>query len=272
MAHKNKKYYRPQIRNADSTKPKNIPKKKNRPTYAEIATAKIEEKVNLTNLNKESLKSYKIEKNDGEKTFWDTLQCLEFKYKILDKTFNSVKCVEKLGEVKNCRRFYMEHLQTMFQAYIFQMMSKIEHAEILEQSGRIEAAHNCYRYDVIQHIDFKIRAHFQEFVDVDNHYDMRFKKLTPLLLIACYGLIRTKKTLYTLHTLSHLRQCLERFELEPELEDEKIELFHRTVHLSDLRLKILDLKCRVENGIATKVFRFQENSRMISALARKAFS
>ena len=270
MAHKNKKSNRPQVRNADSAKSKIKQKDKKRQTSIEIIGTKIEEKVNLANWNRIALDSYKLEKSSNQKTFKDTIGALELKHKTLD--INYKMCFETSEKVKNCQRIYMEHLQTLFQLHIFQMVARLEQAEIFEESGKLEGAYELYNLQ-LDTMAFKSKVPYEGLKE--NEKDFYFQEMIKLQLIALYGMIRTgipsKYETYE-SARDKLSDCLTWFKFKPLLQNDKMELFHRTVHFSDLRLKIVDAKRKIENAMAIKLFRFEENSKMISALARKAFS
>ena len=260
MAHKSKKVNKSIL----------IEKKiKKRLTYAEIASARIEEKIKLDDHNRLALKIF--EKEKSKKTFWATLKVIKLKYETLVKTFTSDECMEKLGEVKKYHKIFMEQLQIMYQAYILQMVAKIEQAEILIEFGMIQDAIRCYIY-TIEQIKLKIVPHFQDLEN--NQNDNILKEVMQLQLICVYGLCKIKMGFNCDfdNSLDYLRRCLLVYENYPKLKQEKMELFHRTEDFGDLWSKIVNAKRKTEKAIASRQFRFKQNSNRIFAIARKAFN
>ena len=71
--------------------------------------------------------------------------------------------------------------------------------------------------------------------------------------------------------LQNLKYCLKIYDDYPQIKKEEIEFFHRTEDFSDLWSKIVSAKRKIENLIAKRRFKLKQNSKMISAMARKSF-
>ena len=278
MAQKSKKNDKSDVRSTRNTKSNLVQKNTKRQMYAKIATAKINQIIHLDDFNHRALETYRTELNNGKKTFLDTADILESKYMRISESFANSRYFQKYSGIKNLknRKTYLETLQVMYQSIILKLMSKIEHAEILDLSGKSKDAIMCY-FEVLDHVDSDSKYMDKFQVLKDNPSDKCLTEVFQLRLISFYGLftvdVNSKSKFVSLNgSLENLNDCLKIYEDYPQLKKEKMEFFHRTEDFSDLWSEIVSAKRKTEKLIVKRRFKLKQNSKMISAFARKSFS
>ena len=268
MSHKNQKS-KSEVRNSKNPKTKHVQKKKKQ-TYSEINLAKIDDRINFSNLNKMALYSYKVEKN-GHKTF----KSLRLKSSLLQKIFINDRGLEmKICEGgKKSYKQYIESLETLSQVHILHAKSLYEQAEIMDEFGLKLEAYKYYQ-DVYDTYENFYKQYGKDASDLTLKQFIQFQVMS---LYKRAKLVFRDKQYDEAKTLLGL--CLKGCEIDPSFMKEKVELFHKTIDLNDLWLKSISVYCvtyerkmKAESPKAKRQIKLGANSKLISLLARKAFA
>ena len=278
MSHKNQKS-KLEVRNSKNAKRKPVLKKKKQ-TYSEIVIAKIDDRINFSNLNKMALYSYNVEKNPSK-----TLNSLKLKFSLLQNVFINDRGLEEnicQGGEKYYKQF-IESLETIYQVRVLQAKSLYEQAEVMEELGKgnrlsIEA-YKLYE-KVHDHLDLKTFDFFEKQFGKDA-CDQKFKQWIQLQLMSVYKIAKLvfgAKGYEQAKIISEggLKTCESNALL---MKNEKIEIFHKTIDLNDVWLKLISAYCvsyerktKAENPLLKRLIRHAANSKFVTLLARKAFA